>query len=188
MHYTVANCFPIPLTQQYLPSRSFPGKIQSAAKTMQLPTTQSSTVYGFPVPFTQKYLPSNSNPRKPAVKITHHAAPHYAQSYSQQFSNSPQPPISPFTFNPPVTFRQHHTPCSYAICTLLQSTVSQFFSPTNISLPIQSPSNIQSAPLTIQLPTMHSPAVNCFPIPLSHQYLPQHYIVRHPQFMFLLQY
>jgi len=44
--------------------------------------------------------------------------------------------------------------------------------------PIQSPSKIQSAALTMQLPTMHSPAVNCFPIPLTHQYLLSHSIPR----------
>ena len=54
---------------------------------------------------------------------------------------------------------------------------------THLTHPIQSPSNIQSAPLTMQLTTMHSPALNCFPIPLTHKYLPQHYILRHPQFI-----
>ena len=143
-----------------------------------------------PLPLCTFQMPHTSNliPQYHPVSSTHHAAPHYALSSNQLFPNSSHPPISPFPFNPPVTSSQHHSPCSSPLCTLLQSTVSQFLSPTNISLPIQSPSNIQSAPLTIQLPTMHSPAVNCFPIPLSHQYLPQHYIVRHPQFMFLLQY
>ena len=60
--------------------------------------------------------------------------------------------------------------------------------PTHLTLLIQSPSNIQSAVLIMNLPTMQSPAVNCFPIPLNHKYLPQHSILRHPQFMFLPQY
>jgi hypothetical protein len=60
--------------------------------------------------------------------------------------------------------------------------------PTHLTLLIQSPSNIQSAVLTMQLLTVHSPAVNCFPVPLSHKYLPQHSILKHPQFMFLSQY
>jgi hypothetical protein len=35
---------------------------------------------------------------------------------------------------------------------------------------------------------MQSPAINCFPVPLRHKYLPQHSILTHPQFMFLPQY
>ena len=143
---------------------------------MQLHTMHSPAVNCFPIPLTQQYLPSYSIPQYHPVSTTHHAAPHYALSYSQLFPNSSQTPISPFPFNPPVTSSQHHSPCSSTLCTLLQSTVSQFLSPTNISLPIQSPSNIQSAPLTMQLPTMHSPTVNCFQIPLTHQYLPSHSI------------
>jgi len=56
---------------------------------------------------------------------------------------------------------------------------------TQLTLPIQSPSHIQSAVLLMKLPNMQSPAVNCFPFPLSHKYLPQHSILRHPQYMFL---
>ena len=81
-------------------------------------------------------------------------------------------------FNSLVTSNQHFSPCNSPLWTLLHSTVSQILSPTNISLPIQSSSNIQSAPLTIQLPNMHSPTVNCFPITLTHQYPPSH---SHPQ-------
>ena len=50
------------------------------------------------------------------------------------------------------------------------------------------PSNIQSAALLMKLPTMQSLAVNCFPIPLNHKYLPPHSILRRPQYMFLTQY
>jgi len=66
-------------------------------------------------------------------------------------------------------------------CTVLQSTVSQFLTPTNIALPIQYHSNIQSAPLNMNFPTMNSPAINCYPILLTHQYLPSHSIPKyHP--------
>ena len=57
--------------------------------------------------------------------------------------------------------------------------------PTHLTLPIQSPSNIQSAALLMKLPIMQSPAVNSFPVPLNHKYLPHHPILKHPQFIFL---
>ena len=57
------------------------------------------------------------------------------------------------------------------------------FSPS----PFNQPNIIQSAVLIMKLPTMQSPAVNCPPVPLNHKYLPQHSILRHPQFMFLPQ-
>jgi hypothetical protein len=47
---------------------------------------------------------------------------------------------------------------------------------------------IQSAVLIVNFPTIQSPAVNCFPDPLSHKYLPQHSILGQPQFIFLPQY
>ena len=141
---------------------------------MQLPTMHSPTGNCFQIPLTHQYLPSHSSPQLNPFSTNHYETHNYALSYSQQFPNSFHPPISPFPFNPPVTSNQHHSPYSSPLCTLIQSTVSQFLSPTNKSLPIQSPSNIQSAPLTIQLPTMHSPTVNCFPITLTHQYPPSH--------------
>jgi len=176
MHSTTVNGFPIPLTHQYLPSHSIPSNIQSVALTMQLPTMHSPAVNRFPIPLTHQYLPSHSIPQQHSVSTTHHAAFHCTISCSQLFPNSSHPPITPFPFNPPVSSSQHHSPCMSPLCSLLHSIVSQFLPRTNISLPIQSPSNIQSAPLAMQLPTMHSPAVNCFPIPLTHHYLPSHSI------------
>ena len=58
---------------------------------------------------------------------------------------------------------------------------------TRLTLRIQSPSTIHSAELIMKLPTMPSPAVNCFPFPFNHKYLPQHSILRHPQYMFITQ-
>ena len=144
--------------------------IQSAPLTMQLPTLHSPTVNCFPIPLTHQYLPSHSIPQSYPVSTTHHASPHYAPSCSQLFPNSPLPPISNFPFNPPVTSNQHHSTCSSPLCNLLQSTVSKFLSPNNISLLIQTHSKIQSAALTMQLPTMQFPAVNGFQIPLTHKY------------------
>jgi hypothetical protein len=60
--------------------------------------------------------------------------------------------------------------------------------PTRLTLLIQSPSHIQSAVLIVKLPTTQSSAVNCFPILLSHKYLPQPSILKRPQCMFLTQY
>ena len=121
----------------------------------------------------------HSLPINPPVTSSQHHSP-----CSSPLCTLLQPTVSQFLsptnislpINPPVTSSQHHSTCSSSLCTLLQPTVSHFLSPTNISLPIQSPSNIQSAPLTMQLHTMHSPTFNCFPIPLTHQYLPSHSI------------
>jgi len=61
--------------------------------------------------------------------------------------------------------------------------------PQHISpFPLNHNCSIQSAVLLMKLPTIQSPAVNCFPIPLSHKHLPQHSILRQPQYMFLTQY
>jgi len=143
---------------------------------MQLPTMHSPAVNCFPIPLTQQYLPSHSIP--PVTSSQHHSpcsSPLCTLLHST-VSQFLSPTSISLPIQSPVTSSQHHSPCSSPLCTLIQSTVSQFLSLTNISLPIQSPSNIQSAPLTMQLHTMHSPAVNCFPIPLTHQYLPSHSI------------
>jgi hypothetical protein len=113
--------------------------------------------------------------------------PHYAHSCSQPFPNPPTHsiqspcniqsaaltmqlttmhspaancfPIPPhIPSNHPVTFSQQHSQCSSPLCTLLQPNASQF--PTH---PTQTPNNIQSAALTMQLPTVHSPTANSFP-------------------------
>jgi len=144
---------------------------------MQLPTMNSPAVNSFPIPLTHQYLPSHSTPSNIQ------SAP-----LTMQLPTMHDPAVNSFpiplthqqlpSHSIPVTSSQHHSSCSSPQYILLQSTVSQFLSPTNISLPIQSPSNIQSAPLTMQLPTMHSPTVNSFPIPLTHPYLPSHSIPR----------
>ena len=140
------------------------------------------------MPISSKYLLLIRSPQYPCTPFYLSVPPNaffHSGLASSPVHPSPLPLCTPqmhpptyltIPFNPPVTSSQHHSPCSSPLCTLLQSIVSQFLSPTNISLPIQSPSNIQSAPLTMQLPTMHSHTVNCFPIPLTHQYLPSHSI------------
>jgi len=153
---------------------------------MQLTTMHSPTFNSFPIPLPPQYLTSHSIPQSLPFSTTLHVPTHYALSYSQRFTNSSHSPISPFPFKPPVTSSQHQSPCNTPLCTLQQSTFYQFLSPTNISLLIQTPSNIQSAALTMQLPTMHCPAGNPFPIPLTHQYrtshsIPQYYPVSNIQ-------
>jgi len=143
---------------------------------MQLPTMHSPTVNcsQFLSP-TNISLPIQSPSNLQSAPITMQPT-HYAHFYNQQFPNTSHPPISPFPFNHLVTSSQHFSPCSSPLCTLLQSTVSQFLSDTNISLPNQSPSNIQSEQVTIQITNMHSPTVICLQILLTQLFLPSHSI------------
>jgi hypothetical protein len=128
-----------------------PRKFQTAAPNMQLPTMHYPAANCFPIP---PHIPS-----KHPVTFSHKHSP-----CSPPLCNLLQPTVSQsHTHDPtnhPVTFSQQHSPCSSSLCTLLQPIVSQ-----SRTHPIQSPSNIQSAAINMQLPTMHSPAANCFPIP-----------------------
>ena len=121
---------------------SFPVSPNKPVPPLSLCTTQMPPPFPFnhPLTFSQWHSPCSS-PLCTLLQPT--------------ISHSPHTPS-----NHPVTFSQQHSPYSSALCTPLQPTGSQ--SPT---YPIQSPSNIQSEALTMQLPTMHSPAANCFPIP-----------------------
>ena len=56
----------------------------------------------------------------------------YAPLFLYNFQMPPH--ISHFSYNHPVTFSQQYWSCSSPLCTLMQSTVSQFFSATNIPL------------------------------------------------------
>jgi len=142
-----------------------PSNIQLEPFTMQFPKMHTPTFNSFPILLTHQYLLSHSIPQKLPVSTTHHEAPKHALSYSQLVPISCNRNISHIPYNLTVTSPQHHSQYCSLLCTLLHSRVSHFFSPTIISLPIQTNSNIETAPLTMQLLTMHCIAVNDFRFP-----------------------